>query len=125
MLKDPRRLYAPRRLYHIVERKLIRYSKCTLITIFIRNMYTTRRVNFRLWCETETLFLLNLVDDLMLEKDRIMEIPANQRMERQESLAREHSVEYKAALERAVALDIPPSYSPLNYGTFHDSTRPG
>lgn len=56
----------------------------------------------------------------MLEKYHIKEIPAIQRMERQESLAREHSVEYKAALERAVALDIPLSLSPSNYGTFHD-----
>lgn len=27
MLKDPRRLYAPGRLYHIVERKPLRYNK--------------------------------------------------------------------------------------------------
>lgn len=27
MLKDPRRLYAPGRLYHIVERKPFRYEK--------------------------------------------------------------------------------------------------
>jgi hypothetical protein len=54
----------------------------------------------------------------MLEKDRIMEIPAQQRMQRQESLAREHSEEYEAALRRAIALDIPQaSYSP-SYGTF-------
>lgn len=56
----------------------------------------------------------------MLEKDRIMEIPAKQRMERQESLAREHSVEYKAALQRAAALDIPLAYSPSQYGTFRE-----
>lgn len=56
----------------------------------------------------------------MLEKDRIMEIPAKQRIERQESLAREHSVEYKAALQRAVALDIPLAYSPSQYGTFRE-----
>lgn len=57
----------------------------------------------------------------MLEKDQIMAIPSKQRMERQESLAREHSVEYKAALQRAVALDIPLSYSPPSqYGTFHE-----
>ena len=56
----------------------------------------------------------------MLEKDRIMEIPTNQMMERQESLVREHSVEYKAAFERVVALYIPLSYSPTNYGTFND-----
>lgn len=56
----------------------------------------------------------------MLERDRIMEIPAEQRMERQESLVREHSQEYKAALQRAVALDVPQAYSPSSYGTFHE-----
>lgn len=67
----------------------------------------------------------------MLEKDRVMEIPAHQRMERQESLVREHSEEYKAALQRAVALDIPQAYSSSPYGTFHEtgagesSGRPG
>jgi hypothetical protein len=56
----------------------------------------------------------------MLEKDRHMEIPAEQKMVRQESLAREHSEEYRAALRRAVALDIPQAYSPSSYGTFHE-----
>lgn len=56
----------------------------------------------------------------MLDKDRIMEIPAKQRMERQESLAREHSEEYEAALQRAVALDIPQAHSSSPYGTFPD-----
>lgn len=57
----------------------------------------------------------------MLEKDRIMEIPAKQRMERQETLAREHSQEYKAALQRAVTLSVPHAYSPSQYGTFEES----
>lgn len=57
---------------------------------------------------------------LMIEKDRLMEIPPKQRMERHESLAREHSEEHKAALQRAVALDIPQAYSPSSYGTFHE-----
>lgn len=54
----------------------------------------------------------------MLEKDRITEIPASQRMERQETLVREHTEEYKAALQRAVTLDVPHAYSPNQYGTF-------
>lgn len=56
----------------------------------------------------------------MLEKDRHMDIPAEQKMVRQKSLAREHSQEYRAALQRAVALDIPQAYSPSSYGTFHE-----
>lgn len=49
-----------------------------------------------------------------------MEIPAKQRMERQETIAREHSQEYKAALQRAVTLDVPHAYSPSTYGTFDE-----
>lgn len=56
----------------------------------------------------------------MLEKDKIMEIPAKQKMERQETLAREHSEEYRAALQRAVRLAVPHAFSPSQYGTFSD-----
>lgn len=55
----------------------------------------------------------------MLEKDHIMEIPAKQRMERQETLAKEKSEEYRAALQRAVKLSVPHAYAPPSqYGTF-------
>lgn len=47
------------------------------------------------------------------------------RMEQQESLAGEHSVEYKAALQRAVALDIPVAYSPSQYETFNEGEASG
>lgn len=48
-----------------------------------------------------------------------MEIPEKQRMERQESLAREHNLEYRAALRRAVTLDVPHADSiSSEYGTF-------
>ncbi|KAH0970618.1 hypothetical protein GBA52_022774 [Prunus armeniaca] len=43
---------------------------------------------------------------------------AKQRMERRKSLVREHSLEYKAALRRAIALDIHHAYSDSAYGTF-------
>lgn len=54
----------------------------------------------------------------MMERDRIMDVPAKQRMERKESLDREHSQEYETALRRAIALDIPHAYSSSSYGTF-------
>ncbi|XP_057980806.1 uncharacterized protein LOC131166353 isoform X2 [Malania oleifera] len=69
-----------------------------------------------IWIERESQRAL----DLMLERDRIMEIPAKQRMERQKSLARDHNEEYIAALQRAVALAVPLAYSPSRYGTFHE-----
>lgn len=57
---------------------------------------------------------------LMLEKDHMLEIPAQQRMERQESLTKEHSQEYQAALRRAVTLAVPHAFSPSQYGTFDE-----
>lgn len=56
----------------------------------------------------------------MLEKDQPLEIPAQQTMERQETLTR-HNVEYKAALQRAKTLDVPHAYKPPSeYGTFDE-----
>ncbi|GFP92999.1 sn1-specific diacylglycerol lipase alpha [Phtheirospermum japonicum] len=59
----------------------------------------------------------------MLEKERITSIPPAQRMERQASLAKEHNEEYKAALERAIALYVPHAYSPPSYGTFQETEK--
>lgn len=56
----------------------------------------------------------------MMENDKAMEIPVQQRMERQASIQREHGEEYKAALERAAALEIPDENLPLSYGTFSE-----
>ncbi|GLT60657.1 hypothetical protein SLA2020_334140 [Shorea laevis] len=126
MLKDPRRLYAPGRLYHIVERKPCRIGRFppvvrTAVPVDGRFEHLVLSCNATsdhaiIWIERESQKAL----DIMLEKDRIMQIPTMQNMERQETLAREHSEEYKAALQRAVALDIPQASSPPSYGTFHE-----
>ncbi|KAF8380235.1 hypothetical protein HHK36_027717 [Tetracentron sinense] len=125
-LKDPRRLYAPGRLYHIVERKPFRMGRFppvvrTAVPVDGRFENIVLSCNATsdhaiIWIEKEAQRAL----DLMLEKDRIMEIPAKQRMERQKTIAREHSEEYKAALQRAVTLDVPLAYSPSPYGTFNE-----
>ncbi|XP_031283949.1 uncharacterized protein LOC116142671 isoform X1 [Pistacia vera] len=130
-LKDPRRLYAPGRLYHIVERKPFRIGRFPAVVrtavpvdgrfehmVLSSNAMSDHAI---IWIERESQRAL----DLMLEKDQIMEIPSKERMERQESLAREHTVEYKAALQRAVALDIPLAYPPSQYGTFHEGETSG
>ena len=57
---------------------------------------------------------------LMIEKDHSLDIPPRQKMEQQESIAREHSEEHKAALRRAVTLAVPHAFSPSQYGTFQD-----
>lgn len=41
-------------------------------------------------------------------------------MVRKASIAKEHQEEHRAALQRAVALDVPQAYSPSAYGTFHE-----
>jgi len=55
-------------------------------------------------------------DQLMCEKEDVMQIPTKPRMERQQTLVQEH----KAALHRAVSLAVPHAYSPSLYGTFDD-----
>lgn len=125
-LRDPRRLYAPGRLYHIVERKPFRTGRFppvvrTAVPVDGRFEHLVLSCNATsdhaiIWIERESQWAL----DLMRDKDQHMEIPAEQRMERHETIAREHSEEYHAALQRAVALDIPQAYSPSTYGTFHE-----
>ncbi|KAL6957028.1 hypothetical protein U1Q18_047734 [Sarracenia purpurea var. burkii] len=127
MLKDPRRLYAPGRLYHIIVRKPFRIGKIppivrTAVPVDERFEHIVLSCNMTsdhsiIWIERESQRAL----DLMMEKEQSMEIPPLQRMERQLSLAREHSEEYKAALQKAIALDVPQGSSPSSYGTFHET----
>nr|XP_043615477.1 uncharacterized protein LOC122587388 isoform X1 [Erigeron canadensis] len=126
-IKDPRRLYAPGRLYHIVERKPFRCGRFppvvrTAVPVDGRFEHIVLSCNATsdhaiIWIEREAKRAL----DLMLEKDPIMEIPAKQKMERQQTLAKEHGEEYAAALQRAVKLAVPHAMLPSHYGTFQDS----
>ncbi|XP_022156113.1 uncharacterized protein LOC111023079 [Momordica charantia] len=126
MLKDPRRLYAPGRLYHIVERKPFRLGRFppvvkTAVPVDKRFEHLVLSCNATadhaiIWIERESQKAL----DIMMENDKAMEIPVQQRMERQASIQREHGEEYKAALERAAALEIPDENLPLSYGTFSE-----
>ncbi|XP_071710715.1 uncharacterized protein [Rutidosis leptorrhynchoides] len=126
-IKDPRRLYAPGRLYHIVERKPFRCGRFppvvkTAVPVDGRFEHIVLSCNATsdhaiIWIEREAKRAL----DLMLEKDPIMEIPTKQKMERQQTLAKEHGEEYAAALQRAVKLAVPHAVLPSQYGTFHDS----
>lgn len=126
MLKDPRRLYAPGRLYHIVERKPFRMGRFppvvrTAVPVDGRFEHIVLSCNATsdhaiIWIEKEAERAL----DLMREKDNTMEIPTKQIMERQETLAR-HSEEYNAALRRAQTLDVSHAYTPPSqYGTFDE-----
>ncbi|KAI3894210.1 hypothetical protein MKX03_022635 [Papaver bracteatum] len=126
MLKDPRRLYAPGRLYHIVERKPFRLGRFppivrTAVPVDGRFEHIVLSCNATsdhaiIWIEKEAERALKL----MSEKDKFMEIPVKQKMERQETLAREHTQEHKAALQRAITLAVPHAFAPSPYGTFDD-----
>ncbi|XP_031391692.1 uncharacterized protein LOC116203871 [Punica granatum] len=126
MLKDPRRLYAPGRLYHIVERKPFRLGRFppvvrTAVPVDGRFEHIVISCNATsdhaiIWIEREAQRAI----DLMLEKDHIMEVPPKQRMERQETIEKEHTEEYQAALKRAVTLAVPHAFSPSQYGTFNE-----
>ncbi|KAI8540378.1 hypothetical protein RHMOL_Rhmol09G0258900 [Rhododendron molle] len=126
MLREPRRLYAPGRLYHIVERKPFRCGRFppvvrTAVPLDGRFEHIVPSCNATsdhaiVWPEREAQRALNL----MLENDSIVEIPVKQKMERQESLVKEHTEEYKAAMQRAVTLSVPHAYSPSQYGTLDE-----
>ncbi|KAK3220693.1 hypothetical protein Dsin_014663 [Dipteronia sinensis] len=125
-LKDPRRLYAPGRLYHIVERKPFRCGRFppvvrTAVPVDGRFEHIVLSCNATsdhaiIWIEKEAQRALHLMHD----KDHSMEIPEKQRMERQETLQREHTQEYNAALQRAVTLSVPHAFAPSQYGTFDE-----
>lgn len=122
-LKDPRRLYAPGRLYHIVDRKPCgcgRYPPEVKTAIPVEGRFehiilslNTTSDHAIIWIERETQKALQL----MMERDRPMEIPSKQIMERQETMAKEHNKEHKDALEKALSLNIPHAFSP-SYDTF-------
>ncbi|KAL0397903.1 UNVERIFIED_CONTAM: hypothetical protein Scaly_0238700 [Sesamum calycinum] len=128
MLQDPRRLYAPGRLYHIIVRKPFR---CKRISPLVKTAVPVdgRFEHIVLSCNATSdhaiIWILQESErafDSLLEKERIMGIPPAQRMERQASLVKEHMEEHRAAIERAVALDVPHAYSP-SYGTFHEMEK--
>lgn len=126
MIKDPRRLYAPGRLYHIVNRKPFRCGRFppvvrTAVPVDGRFEHIVLSCNATsdhgiIWIQREAERALALLQ----EKDDATEVPPKQKMERQATLEREHKEEYKAALRRAVTLAVPHAFSPSEYGTFDE-----
>ncbi|KAL7108381.1 hypothetical protein ACP275_06G108900 [Erythranthe tilingii] len=131
MLKDSRRLYAPGRLYHIVERKPFRCGRFppevrTAVPVDGRFEHIVLSCNATsdhaiLWIEKEAQKAL----ELMQEKDNALKIPAKQKMERQKTLVKEHEEEHTAALRRAVTLAVPHAFPPPQYGTFDEKDNDG
>uniref|UniRef100_A0A0D3GF04 Fungal lipase-type domain-containing protein n=2 Tax=Oryza TaxID=4527 RepID=A0A0D3GF04_9ORYZ len=107
--KDPRRLYAPGRMYHIVERKFCRCGRFppevrTAIPVEGRFEHivlscSTTSDHAIVWIERESEKAL----ELMKGNEKPTTPPALQKMERLQSFEEEH----KNALERAKTLDVP------------------
>lgn len=126
MLQDPRRLYAPGRLYHVIVRKPFGFGRISPV-VKTAVPVDGRFEHMVLSCNVLSDHSIVLMErefqgalDSMLEKDHIMDIPPQQKMERSSSLAKEHLEEHRAALQRAVTLDVPHAFSPSAYGTFSE-----
>ncbi|KAM7279182.1 hypothetical protein ACFE04_006316 [Oxalis oulophora] len=110
-LRDPRRLYAPGRMYHIVERKFCRCGRFppevrTAIPVDERFEHIVLSCNATsdhgiLWIEREAEKALKLMSDTTSETTTTP--PKTQKLERLKTLEKEH----KDALRKAASLNIP------------------
>ncbi|KAL2528143.1 alpha/beta-hydrolase superfamily protein [Forsythia ovata] len=110
-LRDPRRLYAPGRIYHIVERKCCRCGRYppevrTGIPVDGRFEHIVLSCNATsdhaiIWIEREADKALQRLKELSTET--ITTPPQVQKLERMQTLEKEH----RDALDRAVSLNIP------------------
>ncbi|XP_057807193.1 uncharacterized protein LOC131021884 [Salvia miltiorrhiza] len=110
-LKDQRRLYAPGRMYHIVERKFCRCGRFppevrTAIPVDGRFEHIVLSCNATsdhaiVWIEREAQKALKNLQEL--NKETVMTPPKVEKFNRKLTLEKEH----KDALERAVSLNIP------------------
>ncbi|XP_061342917.1 uncharacterized protein LOC133289066 isoform X1 [Gastrolobium bilobum] len=110
-LRDPRRLYAPGRMYHIVERKFCRCGRFppevrTAIPVEGRFEHIVLSCNTTsdhgiVWIQREAEKALQLMKDHSSETVTVP--PTVQKFERLKTIEKEH----KDALERAVSLNVP------------------
>ncbi|KAI4307655.1 hypothetical protein L6164_030820 [Bauhinia variegata] len=114
-LRDPRRLYAPGRMYHIVERKFCRCGRFppevrTAIPVDGRFEHIVLSCNATsdhgiIWIEREAEKALQMMKDSSSETMTVP--PTVQKFERLQTIEKEH----KDALERAVSLNVPHAVS--------------
>ncbi|CAO2820325.1 unnamed protein product [Amaranthus hypochondriacus] len=123
-LRDPRRLYAPGRMYHIVERKFCRCGRFppevrTAIPVEGRFEHIVLSCNATsdhgiLWIEKEAEKALEIMKESCSET--VTSPPRVQRIERLQTIEKEH----KDALERAVSLKVPHAIS-FNKESFEEA----
>ncbi|KAD0799905.1 hypothetical protein E3N88_43705 [Mikania micrantha] len=123
-LRDPRRLYAPGRIYHIVERKFCRCGRYppevrTAIPVdgrfehIVLSSHATAD-HAIIWIHREAEKALKLMKEN--SSDTMTTAPKAQKFDRLQSIEKEH----KDALERAVSLNIPHAVSTASGA--HEST---
>ncbi|CAO2816391.1 unnamed protein product [Amaranthus hypochondriacus] len=126
-LRDPRRLYAPGRMYHIVERKFCRCGRFppevrTAIPVEGRFEHIVLSCNATsdhgiLWIQKEAEKALEIMKECAAET--ITSPPRVQRLKRLQTIEEEH----KDALERAVTLKVPHAVSFDKDSSEHANTR--
>lgn len=112
-LADPRRLYVPGRIYHIVNRKFCRCGRFppevrTAIPVDERFEHVVLSCHATsdhgiIWIEKESEKALQSLLKKDMTSETVTTAPKVQRLERLQSIVQEH----KQALERAVSLNIP------------------
>ncbi|KAH1226469.1 hypothetical protein GmHk_11G033118 [Glycine max] len=110
-LRDPRRLYAPGRMYHIVERKFCRCGRFppevrTAIPVDGRFEHIVLSCNATsdhgiIWIEREAEKALQLMK--AQSSETVTDPPTVQKFQRLKTIEKEH----RDALERAVSLNVP------------------
>ncbi|KAF5200042.1 alpha/beta-Hydrolases superfamily protein [Thalictrum thalictroides] len=110
-LKDARRLYAPGRMYHIVERKFCRCGRFppevrTAIPVDGRFEHIVLSCNATsdhaiLWIEREAQKALEMMKES--SDEAVTTAPTIQKLERRQTIEKEH----RDAIERAVSLNVP------------------
>ncbi|WOK97514.1 hypothetical protein Cni_G06222 [Canna indica] len=108
-LKDPTRLYAPGRMYHIVERK---FCRCGTFPPEVRTAIPVEGRFEHIILSCNSMFDHGIIStereaekalEVLIERDAITNPPPRQEIEGRESLQKEH----KDALERAMNLNLP------------------
>ncbi|KAL4368314.1 hypothetical protein GQ457_05G005500 [Hibiscus cannabinus] len=126
-LKDPRRLYAPGRMYHIVERKFCRCGRFppqvrTAIPVDGRFEHIVLSCNATsdhgiIWIENEAEKALEIMREN--KPETITVAPKVQKLERSQTIEKEH----KDALQKAVSLNIPHAISAADETTPNKETK--
>ncbi|XP_020257166.1 uncharacterized protein LOC109833772 [Asparagus officinalis] len=125
-LKDPKRFYAPGRMFHIVERKScssVRLPPEVRTAIPVEGRFEHIVLSCNAICDHRIVWIEQEAQkalEIMEQADKMKTPPTQQKMERNHSLETEH----KDAMERALLLDVPYVASPGEFCEENSSLSP-